>query len=187
MSDIDTMRWGDAQTLNFANAMPNPSGAENFLLPSKQMLNAHWQRPLLWKLMISVTPQVDDSVMEGFAFSLTAFLYVGVGQANSLVPLDIFNFSGVPPYTPVTKFYDIPAENYQLLFQLMYPFGTSLTQSYVLVSAFTAPFTEPRMVTDVREYVGRGRDLPRRADAGSDEQPRYFPPGFEDGQMTYRR
>ncbi|HZZ54783.1 MAG TPA: hypothetical protein VFE26_10925 [Trebonia sp.] len=188
MSDIDTMRWGDTQTLEPLNAVTTDVNSQ--VVTSSQMLNAKWQRPVTWRLMLSVAPSIAG---EDTASTLTVFvtLFVGVGQANAPVPLATLTFTDADGFAGQTVFFDIPAETMQVQFTAVFDPSVASTGSVVQVTAMCAPITEPRVMADVRELLREihHRDLPSRHNAPSDGdgQPRWMGPGFDDGVMRYRR
>jgi|HubBroStandDraft_3_1064219.scaffolds.fasta_scaffold00119_14 hypothetical protein len=191
MSDIDTMRWGDTQAIELSAGIIDPeSGTQS--ATSSQMLNAKWQRPITWRLMVSVAPQVAG-VDTASVLTVTVGLFVGVGQANQVVPLDTFEFSATPPlsFDGITRFYDIPAETMQLQFVAFANPPVASDGTVVTVTAMAAPVTDPRGIVDIRELLRElhAMALPSRHSdpTDGDGQPRWMPPGFDDGVMRYRR
>ena len=115
MSQHDTMRWGDTQTLNLLAAAAY-NGETGVFLASKQMLNAKWERPVVWRLMLSVSYNVVAADV-GVTFAVPIFLQIGVGQASQLVPLaSVLVVATVPPTVIPPLFFDIPAEAMQCQF-----------------------------------------------------------------------
>lgn len=190
MSDFDTMRWGDTQTIQLVNASELTETGFSVYRTS-QMLNAKWQRPLLWKLMLSVAPVIDAAdAGAGLLLDVLVSLFVGVGQANAQIPLATFAFTNatIPPYAGQVLFYDIPAEAIQVQFTAATSIAIpSTSTSYISVSAFAAPFTEPRVLTDIRELTRRDRPIPDRDEPDNSGGQRWMGPGFNDGQMRYRK
>ena len=176
MSDVDTMRWGDSQTLLMSGI------GENSAPVSGQLLNAHWQRPVVWRLMIAIQPVItpgDTSV-----FVVNVLLRVGVGQANSQVPLATFVFAPVAGvYTGQTAFFDVPAQDMQVQFRAGIQGGgvPMLPNDSFIVSAFAAPHAEPGGIAQIRDGMAAAIREPDQ-----DGQPRFMPPGFNDGQVRYR-
>jgi hypothetical protein len=187
VSDFDTMRWGDTQTLDLSTAVVN-ADLDASLIVSSQMMNAKWQRPITWRLMISVAPQVG-ALDEGVVISVQVNLFVGVGQANQIVPLASLTFN--PPYAGVTQFYDVPAETMQCQFEVITTPPAVTLGTAVTVTAMAAPVTDPRGIVDVRELLREhlAKGLPSRSSdpTDGDGQPRWMPPGFDDGVMRYRK
>ena len=193
MSDIDTMRWGDTQTLVMTEqqTVETDSGPSQVGL-SSQMLNLKWQRPLTWRLMVSAVPTVSPG--DNGVVSITVFvtMFVGVGQANQEVPLFTWDFSAGPPpdYVGSTQFFDVPAEALQLRFTTVCNPPAADDGTYVTVTAMGAPITEPRVTADVRELLRKLHDMALPSRSGDptdgDGQPRWMPPGFDDGVMRYR-
>jgi hypothetical protein len=175
MSDIDTMRWGDTQNILLATA----AALENGFFQSSQMLNAHWQRPCVWRLMLSIQPNM--AVGDVLTFQVTVLMRVGVGQANQQVPLATFAFAA--PYLPVLQFFDIPAENLQLQFAVGAVSNTPATGDNVTIAAFIAPRAEPGGIVQIRDSLP-GNDGIREPDR--DGLPRWMPRGYEDGEVRYR-
>jgi hypothetical protein len=180
MSDVDTMRWGDTQTLNIGVA-----GGETSVVQSSQMLNAHWQRPCVWRLMLSVAPAIPTG--ETVDFDVVALVRVGVGQANQLVPLATLTFTNAAGYPAQTLFFDVPAQDIQVQFTVSVHGGgvpTNQKGDAFVVSAFVAPHSEPAAIAQMRDAVGGN---PHRIQEPDHEgHPRWMPPGFDDGQLRYR-
>jgi hypothetical protein len=175
MSEVDTMRWGDTQ---FVSLISTAAAGEGGVSRSNQMLNAHWQRPCVWRLLVSMAPQLVAG--ETLTFDIVILLRIGVGQANQVVPLATFSFA--PPYAPVIFRDDVPAENMQLQFAIQNLSGlpTNLSDG-VTVAAFTAPRAEPGGIVQIRDHMGQGVREPDR-----DGLPRWMPRGFDDGEVKYR-
>jgi hypothetical protein len=188
MSDIDTMRWGDTQSLPLVNAQVDPETG-GAIIASSQMLNAKWQRPITWRLMVSVNPLIA-AVDDASTLTVVVTLFVGVGQANQQVPLAVLSF-GPGTYVGETQFFDVPAETMQLQFTVLADPGVVSDGSVVVVTAMAAPVTDPRAIADVRELLREIHSLalPSRHNdpTDGDNQPRWMPPGFDDGVMRYRR
>jgi hypothetical protein len=176
MSDVDTMRWGDSQTLLMSGI------GENAAPVSGQLLNAHWQRPCVWRLMLAIQPNITAG--DTTVFVVNVLLRVGVGQANSLIPLATFVFAptaGV--YTGQTTFFDVPAQDMQVQFSAGVQGGGTPMEpgDSITVSAFAAPHAEPAGISQIRDGIAAGIREPDQ-----DGQPRWMPPGFNDGQLRYR-
>jgi len=180
MSDVDTMRWGDSQTLKIVNA-----AGEDVSFLSSQMLNAHWQRPCVWRLLVSVSGQFD-AADAGTTFTVTVFLRVGVGQTNELIPILTINWT-VGTTADTTVFFDIPAENMQMQFQVSdlanAPGGGVNPNDFVKVVALAAPRAEPGGISQIRDGLP-GNDGIREPDR--DGMARWPGGGFEDGELRYR-
>jgi hypothetical protein len=190
MSDIDTMRWGDTQTLNLAQG-----AGESSFTPSKQMLNAKWERPVVWRLMLSVAYQVVPADA-GLTFSVQIFLQVGVGQASQQVPLATVNIVATSPATVIAPlFFDIPAEAMQVQF-FVGDFGNQPNAGdSVTVTAMCAPHAEPGAVAQMRDVSvpdpnkasQRDREgMPRWIGTPHPEHEAGMPQGFDDGELRYR-
>jgi hypothetical protein len=190
MSDIDTMRWGDTQTLNLANA-----AGESSFTPSKQMLNAKWERPVIWRLMLTVAYQVVPADV-GLTFTVNIFLQVGVGQASQQVPLASVNIVAANPSNVIAPlFFDIPAEAMQVQF-FVGNFGNQPNAGdSVTVTAMCAPHAEPGAVAQMRDTAVadpnrasmRDRDgMPRWIGTPHPEHEAGMPQGFDDGELRYR-
>ena len=184
MTDIDTQRWGDSQVLQVTT-----TAGENALAVSKQLLQAHWQRPLLWKVLTVIRPDIPAG--ENVTFIVTVTLNIGVGQASIQAP---FTYTFAPVggvYAPQVIFQDIPAQDIQGQVSVAVSGGGSPTVpagDAFYVALLAAPFTEPRAVTDMRDLFLAS--LPPRGDALADNSQggmRWMPPGFDDGEVRYRR
>jgi hypothetical protein len=173
VSEQDTMRWGDTQSVLLSAG----AAFENGFAASSQMLNAHWQRPCVWRMMLSIAPEMASG--DTLTFSVQVLLRVGVGQANQQVPLITLPFG--PPYAPVVEFFDIPAENLQLQFLVGAVSNTPLANDRVIVSAFVAPRAEPGGIVQIRDHMKQDIREPDH-----DGLPRWMPRGFEDGEVAYR-
>lgn len=190
MSDIDTMRWGDTQTLNLAQG-----AGESSFTPSKQMLNAKWERPVVWRLLLSVVYQVDPADV-GLTFTVNIFLQIGVGQASQQVPIASVNIIATSPPTLIAPlFFDIPAETMQVQF-FVGNFGNQPRPTdSVTVTAMCAPHAEPGAVAQLRD-VGvpdpnkasmRDREgMPRWIGTPHPDHEPGMPLGFDDGELRYR-
>lgn len=193
MSDHDTLRWGDTQSLNLAAAALIVEGMP-IVLTSKQMLNAKWERPVVWRLMLTVAVQVgaDDT---GLTFDVLINVQVGVGGVNQLVPLVVIPFA--TPFNPSIQFFDIPAEAMQVQFQVGNLVGTVLdpTGDIVTVTAMCAPHAEPGAIAQMRSAMHApthvtspdSEGLPRWMGTPHPDYEPDMPQGFDDGQLRYRR
>jgi len=176
MSEVDTMRWGDTQSLLLTKA---EAAGEGGVATSSQMLNAVWQRPCVWRLMVTIDPSIEPGDA-AVTFDIAILLFVGIGQANQKVPLAVQHFA--TPFNPVTLFFDIPAEAMQLQFAVQ-SLSNAITDpnSLVKVSAFAAPHSEPAGIVQIRDHMNRDVRSPDR-----DGLPRWMPAGFDDGEVRYR-
>lgn len=179
MSDHDTLRWGDTQGLTI------PGGG---IATTGQLLHAFWQRPLAWKLLVVIAPQ--PAAGETGSFVATLNLTIGIGQGLGTVRI------ALPPIAPVGGVYpalvqnfDIPAQDVQLSVEVDANGASSEGDSNLFtVSAFIAPFTEPRVMADLRDALCNPEGYQSRANAHPDGQgqERWMPPGFDDGMLRYR-
>lgn len=177
MSDLDTMRWGDTQALTV------PGGGVGM---TKQLVQGHWQRPLVWKLLFVIIPQVAAG--ETGTFKAILNLTIGIGQGTGTIPIPITLAPTAGVYAPVIQSLDIPAQDVQVMFSVDATAasveGAADTFTF---SAFIAPFTEPRVLADVRDMIQGGHWAPPREDPDQRGMPHWMPPGFEDGMLRYRR
>lgn len=184
MTDFDTLRWGETQTLN---VVVTPGAEEISTPPPVQMLHLHWQRPLLWKLMLSMTPQMLPG--ETVTWVVSEEVIVGVGQATDIIPLGPFVFApAAGVYSPQVVFQEIPAQDIQLRFRLSIQGGglpTNTANQAFRVSAFGAPFTEPGATAQLRDELARDQGG-KITDPDQRGQPRWMPPGFHDGELRYQ-
>jgi hypothetical protein len=177
VSSHDTLRWGDTQTLLLLPAVASSEATPGAL--SKQMLNAVWERPVVWRLMVSVNPKMAAASVETFTVFL--ILEVGVGAALQQVPLANILFG--PPYPPQLLFFDIPAEAMMMQFRVLSTAPTDPNDS-VTVTAMCAPHAEPGSLTQIRDAVGgQGKGVNQPDREGLE---RWMPPGFNDGEVRYR-
>lgn len=183
MTDVDTLRWGDTDSLTF---FTTGSGGNLSVKQTKQLVAAKWQRPLTWKLLVNIIPNLQGTG-ETSTFTPLLQLYVGVGQGmiQVAIPITLAPTAGV--YLPVVQFFDIPAEAYQAAFTLDVSGASQETKAETFTfSAFTAPFTEPRGYTDLRDMFRKVHGLPERNEPDREGLPRWMPEGFDDGQLKYR-
>ena len=178
MTDIDTLRWGDSQTLSV------PGGS---IQQSVQIVQGRWQRPLAWKLLVVIIPQVAAG--ETGTFKATMNLSIGIGQGTVTVPIPFSIAPTAGVYSPVIQNLDIPAQEVQISFTVDATGATAEGDANAFtVSAFIAPFTEPRVLMDLRDALVDRAALASRALAEPDRDglPRWMPPGFDDGMLRYR-
>jgi hypothetical protein len=184
VSDFDTLRWGDTQTLSFATVgAAFPTGPQ----PTKQLVHAHWRRPLTWKLLVNIQPSLP--AVEAGTFHLIMRLTVGCGGGMQTIPFDFVSAPVAGVYAPVLQFFDIPAQDIQIVFDVNLAPATDDTLPHSwLFGAFVAPFTEPSGSADtaalLTHAIGQSAS---RADPDSRDMSRWIPPGFEDGELRYRR
>jgi hypothetical protein len=182
MSDHDTMRWGDTQSILLTAAASSVEGAIPIAV-SKQMLNAKWERPVVWRLMVSIATQigVDDAAI---TFDVLINLQVGVGQANQIVPLALVHFA--TPFASSIQFFDVPAEAMQLNFQIGNVAGGPIADpsDSVTVTAMCAPHAEPGSIAMMRNAMHAATHVESPDSQGL---PRWMPEGFDDGELRYRR
>lgn len=182
MTDIDTFRWGDTQTVLLLAAQEF-GGETGTPLPSKQLMNAKWERPCIWRVMLSVQYNVAP-VDVGLTFTVTIFLQVGLGQASQQVPIAAVNVVATSPATVIAPlFFDIPAETMQCQF-FVGNFGNQPNAGdSVTVTAMCAPHTEPGSLAQMRDAAVPDRHAASQRDHGG---MRWMPEGFDDGVMRYQ-
>lgn len=185
MSDFDTLRWGDSATLDFFKP-GQPATAQT----TKQLVHAYWRRPLTWKLLVVARPQLPST--EGGTFHPVVNVTIGIGQSISdTIPLVLTVAPVAGVYSPVVQFFDIPAQDIQVNVSL--DAGAGATQEtdpeYWQFSAFAAPFTEPYGYTVVGDHLlgPEGGQHQTRRMPDQWQEPRWMPPGFDDGEIRYRR
>lgn len=186
MSDFDTLRWGDSDSLTFFTAT-SPSNIT--VQKTKQLVHAYWRRPLTWKVLVYVVPQLPAA--ESGTFTATLLAVIGIGQSVSpliAIPITVAPTAGV--YAPVMQTFDLPAQDIQLQFALD---ASAATQEeapeFWNFAAFAAPLTEPQGYTVVGDMLAGpdgARDQTRRM-PDQFAEPRWMPPGFQDGTLRYRR
>lgn len=189
MSEVDTLRWGDVQTLAF---QPAPGGAGGFtgVTSSKQLVHAHWQRPCTWKVLVSIHPQLPATELG--TFKVTVQFVIGCG--GGFISFDrVYTFAptaGV--YTQQLDIFDVPAQDIQASVTNIDLSGATqdaLAESW-LAGIFVAPITEPAGYTDLRDIVRavteHFRDRQGYREPDHEGQPRWMPPGFDDGEVRYR-
>jgi hypothetical protein len=184
VSDFDTLRWGDTQTLAFSTVgAAFPTGPQ----ATKQLVHAHWRRPLTWKLLVNIQPSLP--AVEAGTFQLIMRLTVGCGGGMQTIPIVFASAPVAGVYAPILQFFDIPAQDMQIAFDVNLAPATDDTLPHAwLFGAFVAPFTEPAGSTDTAALLGQMlQQQPSRADPDNQELPRWMPPGFDDGELRYRR
>jgi len=184
MSDIDTLRWGDTQTLRFTEAGAGPASLVG-PAETKQLVHAHWPRPLTWKLMLVIQPQVPANETANFAASFLVTLGVGAGMVQ--IPLGATLFTLAGGYQPVTLFFELPAQDVQVFATVDVSLAVSTQGMSFLFGAYIAPLTEPAGYTEIRDTMLRVLDRERPpTDSDSQGMPHWMPPGFDDGELRYR-
>jgi hypothetical protein len=183
MTDHDTFRWGDTATAHLLAL--NQAAGENGVAPiPSQLLNAKWERPCVWRLMLSIAYQVVDLDV-GLQFTVGLFVQVGVGQASQVLPLASIDITATNPPTIIPAlFFDVPAETMQVQF-FVGPFSNGpRAQDSITVTAMCAPHAEPGAIAQMRRAAGAEPVVVSPDSEGLD---RWMGPGFEDGQLRYRR
>lgn len=184
MSDIDTLRWGDTQTLTF-----NPGAAALVGVPqTKQLVHAHWQRPCTWKVLVWIAPTLPP----GEAGTFNAALEITIGCGGGMVTFDRF-YTFAPAagvYSPQLDIFDVPAQDIQARILINGITGATddTRQHSWLTACMVAPITEPAGYTDVADMLRKlAQNMPANLrDPDSEGLPRWMPEGFEDGQLKYR-
>lgn len=188
MSEIDTLRWGDTETMNFTEG-----GAATFTPPTpkstKQLVHAHWNRPLTWRLMLIFEATVPAA--ETATFAAVALVTVGVGGGQKETVLANAVFSLANGYATSVQFFDIPAQDMQVRFILADISGAASVQPHSFAfSAFAAPLTEPAGYTEILKIAKRAvRIEPEQRPPESGDStglPHWMPSGFDDGELRYR-
>lgn len=170
MTDRDTYRWGDTQNLKIVQAT-----GENTSFQSKQLLYARWQRPCVWRLLLSYNPQFSQGAL---TYSIASQLELGIGQTSLTVPLNVVNI--VSPFTPSVVFFDIPAEMISLQFILFNVGGAVPVNDSILLSAAAAPHSEPGAIAQMRDHMG----APRHGIESPDQEGMGPWLGYNNGEWT---
>lgn len=192
MSDLDTMRWGDTVAIPLVQAQLVVGEGEG-VYQTQQILNAVWQRPVVWRLLLSAKWLLAPEDV-GSSVTIAIYLRVGVGQANQEIPLTtiILTMETATGFIQ-PQFFDVPAEALQVAFQVVAV--TSQTgnafdpNSILTVTGFVAPHAEPGSLAQIRDNVKLAMgDDPKRGPQDPDRRdlPRWMPPGFDDGEVRYR-
>jgi hypothetical protein len=187
MSELDTVRWGDQQTLLFTPNLAGPAALIG-VTATKQLVNAHWRRPCTWKLLVSIQPFMPS--IEASTFHPQMNLFVGCGGANVTIPVAFTVAPAAGVYSPILQFFDLPAQDIQVNFQVSMAGASDDTFPHSwLFAALAAPFTEPDGYTMTSEYIKQLiPSLDSRAvDPANRQLPHWMPPGYEDGELRYRR
>jgi hypothetical protein len=174
VTDHDTFRWGDVENLLIVKAT-----GENTLFTSRQLLNARWQRPCVWRLLLSYNPQFSQSSL---TYSIGTLLVLGIGQTTAQIPLNVINVA--TPFAPTVLFFDIPAETIIVQFALFSVGGAVPANDSIQLTAMAAPHAEPGAVVQMRDGLGAPRHGVESPD--SEGLPHWMGPGFEDGELRYR-
>jgi hypothetical protein len=180
MSDHDTLRWGGSEGIQVF-------GGQTGTTP--QIVHAHWQRPLAWKLLLIVVPQLDPTESGTFAVALQASIGIGQGVITVTIPVGNITASA-PGMAPALIFnLDVPAQdvNLQATVDGSAASGEG-TNNRFTVSIFMAPLTEPRVMADIRDALCNPAGYESRALSDPDHrgQERWMPPGFDDGMLRHR-
>lgn len=187
MTDFDTLRWGDKDSLSFFVA--NNPASNTPIQNTKQLVHAYWRRPLTWKLLVYIAPMLPAS--ETGTFLVTANVTIGIGQSISdTMPFAVSIAPVAGLYAPSVTVFDIPAQDIQVNMTVNASGATQESESeYWSLSAFAAPFTEPYGYTVVGDFMmgPEGTQHQPRVTPDQIQAPRWMPPGFVDGHTRYRR
>jgi len=193
MSEIDTIRWGDTQSVMIAAAALVVEGPPPVAV-SKQMLNCKWERPVVWRLLVSLFAQIGPDDVGNVTFDVQVSVQIGLGGVNQLLPLTLVHFAS--PYASNIQFFDIPAEAMQIQFAVGNVVGAVLDPlaDMVTVTAMAAPHAEPGAIAMMRNHLGApthvvspdSQGLPRWIGTPHPEHEAGMPYGFDDGQLRYR-
>lgn len=151
MPDLDTLRWGDTETLKIA---PTQNSGD-FAVPqnTKQLIAAHWRWPLVWALRVIIRPQLDPA--ETATINLAVDVVVGSGQSQATARF-LYNVAPVAGvYPPINDLQFIPACDIQaeaLVLGSTALFVPNAGQS-IITGLFVAPQTEPHAMTRIYEML----------------------------------
>ena len=135
MSDLDTLRWGDTQELLFT-----PNSDATVAAPSKQMVAAHWRRPLGWVVNVVINPQLNSDETADVILDVT--LTQGSGGAI-ISGHKRYTMTLAGGYAPVLDSFQIAAQDIQVAVSASIKNGASAAQEGLQVGVFVAPVTEP--------------------------------------------
>jgi hypothetical protein len=174
-SSLDTLRWGDAETLLGLETL---AGVETTFISSKQLAQAHWRWPLSWSFWAMFVPMFDST--ERSTFTVITSVTLGVGQAQLTteirtdLPHDAANL-----YHPVNLAETFPGQDIQVRCRvtgqatLTNPNGVNS----LAIGVFLAPQTEPHAMTEI---LARLEGEPK-------EQVEWMREGFTPQELHYRR
>jgi hypothetical protein len=174
-SSLDTLRWGDSETLLGLETL---AGGESSTVLSKQLAQAHWRWPLSWSFWAMFVPMFDSTERATFTVITSVTLGVGQAQLTTEIRTDIAHDAS-NLYHPVNLAETFPAQDIQVRCRVIGQ--ASLTtpggQDSLAIGIFLAPQTEPHAMTEILARLeGEGKD-----------QVEWMREGFHPQALHYRR
>lgn len=173
MSDLDTLRWGDTQTLAFDPGVADPKG-----MATRQMVSAKWRRPLGWVCNVVIAPQFNAETGT-FVFQARITQGIGGGLVTSVKTYTLAPVGGV--YDPIFDSFELAAQDIQIDVALVRTAAAVGGPESVQIGVFVAPITEPHAMTAILDQTDGGLPPPHRRwmhDSPS--------PGFEPAPLGYQ-
>ena len=178
MADLDTLRWGDSQSLTFG-----PFGAGDTAKPmtSKQLIASHWRWPCVWALRVVWRPFLAEG--ENATFTLAVDVTLGSGQSQATARFIYVMAPVAGAYLPINDLQFIPASDIQVQALLLgsTPLGVPGTQQHIDCGVFVAPYSETHAITRIYE---------KTLEPGQGESPRYLGDNparpFQDDRLHYK-
>jgi hypothetical protein len=158
VSDVDTLRWGDAFSFQFSNAATGRNATVNL---NRQLAQARWRWPIQWGLRVIIVPHFNAD--EAGDVTVNVLVTVGSGQNSTTA---VFSYlvaptAGVYPVC-INDFQQIPASDVQVTAQLLTGQITSATLETLEVGIYLAPVTEPHAMTRMYEAMVEGKPEGKR-------------------------
>jgi hypothetical protein len=175
MSEIDTLRWGDVQSISGLQKMVAET---SIVLKTKQMISARWRWPLVWVLRVAFVPQFAAD--ESGTFTITVTVQLGTG--GGLLEFPFFYTLAPQPdgsYRAITDAQLIPAQDCQVFVSVTSSTATGTSLDTLLVGAWMAPETEPHAMTRMHDMLAAASTAPPHREA------RWMREGFQDDPLNY--
>jgi hypothetical protein len=173
-SSLDTLRWGDVETVIVG------STGELLSASTKQLVQAHWRWPLSWTVQFSFVANFGTTApAETVTFLFDVEFTVGVGQGKMTW---VTTYTMVPSapnvYPNLSPQVTIPAQDLQIRVRVRSSANpTGVAGENFLVGCMVAPVTEPHAMTEaLRVLEGEPRD-----------EVEWMGPGFTPQPLHYRR
>lgn len=144
-SSLDTLRWGDIETVSV------PAAGETLFSQTKQLVQAHWRWPLAWAVQVSLVLDFGAVITETTTFFLDVEFTVGSGQAK-MTYTETFSSTAAAGYPDIAVSRTIPAQDLQIRATVRTA-GAVTQVAQANIGCMVAPVTEPHAMTEVLRVV----------------------------------
>jgi hypothetical protein len=151
MTDLDTLRWGDAKTVQIPAA--GGLGPAFAFTSNQQLAQARWRWPLMWGLRIIILPHFNAD--ETATFTVQVMVTIGSGQnsTTAVFTYTVAPTAGVYPVC-VNDLQQLPAQDVQVTCKVTSGAATASAAAETLeVGCYLAPLTEPHGTTRLYEWM----------------------------------